>query len=250
MSQLIQARSVRHEHGFDPVTQPVVPSRPLPALPPTSLQMERIRQAFEHPVPWQVEPLFSHEFFVSGTASQGARQAAVLMPLVPRVDGLNVLLTRRADHLHHHAGQVSFPGGCIEPGDPGPIDAAIRETREEVGIERQYVRVIGTQPSLLTTTQFLMTPIVGELLPGFRIMPDASEVAEVFEVPLAVLMDPARHVLHRMQADSGQGRCYYSIRWQSHFIWGATAMLIRNLYHFLAASQSVQPAQPQPKKTQ
>ncbi|MFA5663235.1 CoA pyrophosphatase [Castellaniella sp.] len=238
MSQLIQARSVRHEHGFDPATQPVVPSSPLPALPPASLQLEHIRQAFKRPVSWQIEPLFSRDFDVSGDVGQAARQAAVLVPLVPRVDGLHVLLTRRAEHLHHHAGQVSFPGGCIEPTDPGPVDAAIRETREEIGIERQYVRVMGAQPSLLTTTRFLMTPIVGELLPGFRVMPDASEVAEVFEVPLAVLMDPARHVLHRMQVQYGEGRCYYSIRWGPHFIWGATAMLIRNLYHFLAAAQA------------
>jgi 8-oxo-dGTP pyrophosphatase MutT (NUDIX family) len=161
------------------------------------------------------------------------------MPLVQRDAGLHVLFTRRAAHLHHHAGQISFPGGRIEPSDSGPVAAALRETREEIGVDRHFVQVIGTQPTLLTTTHFLMTPVIGELLPGFRVRPDESEVAEVFEVPLAVLMDPARHVLHQLETSHGHGRCYFAIPWESRFIWGATAILIRNFYHFLAASQGI-----------
>lgn len=235
MSQQIPVPTAGPILGFDPIAQPVLPCDPLPALPPASLQLASIRRAFERPVPWQVEPRFVRDFSPVQRTAPGIREAAVLVPLVQRSTGLHVLLTRRADHLQHHAGQVSFPGGCIEPGDQGPIAAAIRETQEEIGIERQFVRIMGAQPSLLTTTRFLMTPVVGEILPGFHVLPDASEVAEVFEVPLSVLMDPRRHVLHQLQAEHGVGRCYFSIRWQSYFIWGATAALIRNLYHFLAA---------------
>ena len=225
--------------GFDPRIQPILPSAPLPPLPPECLRLDAIRQAFLHPVDWRVEPLFAQAFVPGGDSYARARQAAVLMPLVQRETGLNVLFTRRADHLHHHAGQISFPGGRIESTDSGPVAAAIRETREEIGVEQRYVQVIGTQPTLLTTTQFLMTPVVGELLPGFLVRPDAAEVAEVFEVPLAILMDPARHVLHRMESSLGHGRCYFAIPWESHFIWGATAILIRNFYHFLAAAQGI-----------
>ncbi len=225
--------------SFDPRIQPVLPSAPLPPLPPECLRLDAIRRAFQHPVDWQVEPLFAQAFVPGGDSYARARQAAVLMPLVQRETGLNVLFTRRADHLHHHAGQISFPGGRIESSDDGPVAAAIRETREEIGVERRFVQLIGTQPTLLTTTGFLMTPVVGELLPGFHIRADEAEVAEVFEVPLSVLMDPDRHVLHRLETSLGHGRCYFSIRWESHFIWGATAILIRNFYHFLAAAQGL-----------
>ena len=225
--------------GFDPEIQPVLPCAPLPALPPECLELGYIRQAFQRPIDWQVEPLFAQSFVPGGDSYAQARQAAVLMPLVQRDAGLNVLFTRRAAHLHHHAGQISFPGGRIEPSDQGPVAAALRETLEEIGVAHQFVQVMGTQPTLLTTTSFLMTPVIGELLPGFRVRPDESEVAEVFEVPLTFLMDPARHVLHRLESSHGHGRCYFAIPWESHFIWGATAILIRNFYHFLAASQGM-----------
>ncbi len=225
--------------SFDPQVQPVLPSAPLPVLPSECLQLDYIRRAFQRPVDWRVEPLFAQAFDPGGALHVQARQAAVLMPLVQREAGLHVLFTRRAAHLHHHAGQVSFPGGRIESSDRDPIAAALRETREEIGVDRRFVHVIGTQPTLLTTTQFLMTPVIGELLPGFHVRPDESEVAEVFEVPLEILMDPSRHVLHRLETALGHGRCYFSIRWESHFIWGATAVLIRNFYRFLSASQGI-----------
>ncbi|WP_368640522.1 CoA pyrophosphatase [Castellaniella ginsengisoli] len=225
--------------NFDPQVQPVLPSAPLPPLPPECLRLDAIRQAFQHPVDWRVEPLFAQSFVPGGDSYARARQAAVLMPLVQRDTGLHVLFTRRAAHLHHHAGQISFPGGRIETSDRDPVAAALRETHEEIGVEQRFIQVIGTQPTLLTTTHFLMTPVIGELLPGFHLHPDEAEVAEVFEVPLAVLMNPDRHVLHQMATSLGHGRCYFAIRWQSYFIWGATAILVRNLYHFLAAAQGI-----------
>lgn len=235
---LTQPLHVHRAAAFDPKAQPVVPGTPLPSLPPACLTLAHIRQAFNQPSPWQVEPLFAPAFAPDQRAHAGARRAAVLMPLVQRADGLHVLFTRRAEHLHHHAGQVSFPGGCIEPGDADPIAAALRETSEEIGVDARFVQVLGTQPELLTTTGFLMTPVVATLQAGFHVQAQDSEVAEIFEVPLTVLMDPAHYQLHHLQTQWGHGRYFYAIPWESHFIWGATAILMRNFYHFLAASFS------------
>lgn len=228
--------SRKRKVGFDPKSQPIMPIAALPQLPSECFSLDYIRAAFSRPINWQVDPLFIDSFLPNCTVGNGAREAAVLMPLVKRGNDVNIIFTRRSDHLNDHAGQVSFPGGRIELFDKNPVAAAVRETYEEIGVEQQYVHVMGSQPTLLTTTDFLMTPIIGELLPGFSIKADASEVAEVFEVPLSFLMDPNSHRVHQLQIPSGHGRYYFSITWQSHFIWGATAVLVRNFYHFLAAS--------------
>lgn len=222
--------------GFDPKTQPILQTQALPKLPAECFELDYIRDAFKRSVDWQVDPLFIDSFSPNCIIDNDARKAAVLIPFVQRDADLNIIFTRRSEHLNDHAGQISFPGGCIELFDRDEIDAAVRETYEEIGVEKQYVNVMGSQPSLLTTTDFLMTPIIGELLPGFNIKPDISEVAEVFEVPLEILMDPNYHRIHQLQIPSGHGRYYFSISWQSYFIWGATALLVRNVYHFLAAS--------------
>lgn len=235
---LSQPLHVHHTAAFDPKAQPVVPGATLPSLPPASLTLAHIREAFSRPAAWEVEPLFAQAFAPERAAHADARRAAVLMPLVQRVDGLRVLFTRRSEHLHHHAGQVSFPGGCIEPGDADPVAAALRETGEEIGVDASFVRILGIQPTLLTTTGFLMTPVVAELKAGFHVRAQHTEVAEVFEVPLTVLMDPSRYELRHLQTQWGHGRYFYAIPWESHFIWGATAILMRNFYHFLAASFS------------
>lgn len=234
---LTQPSPVHRAAAFDPKAQPVVPGALLPSLPSAYLTLDHIRRAFSQPSPWEVEPLFAKAFEPEQAAHAQARRAAVLMPLVQRPDGLHVVFTRRSEHLHHHAGQISFPGGCIESGDAGPVAAALRETDEEIGVDAHFVRILGTLPTLLTTTGFLMTPVVAELETGFRIRPQDSEVAEVFEVPLVVLMDPSRYELRHLQSQSVE-RYFYAIPWETHFIWGATATLARNLYHFLAASFS------------
>lgn len=228
--------SKKRKVGFDPKSQPVMPISALPKLPDECLNLDYIRSAFQRPVNWHVDSLFINSFMPNCVVGNSAREAAVLIPFVQRGNDVNILFTRRSDHLNDHAGQISFPGGRIELFDKSPVAAAVRETHEEIGVEQQYINVMGTQPTLLTTTDFLMTPIIGELLPGFNIKPDASEVAEVFEVPLQYLMDPESHRVHQLQIPSGHGRYYFSITWQSHFIWGATAVLVRNFYHFLAAS--------------
>lgn len=232
-----QQRLIRRP-SFDPQTQPVVSTvELLPALLPATIQLEFIRSAFEHPVDWQVEPIFTESFGGDFSEFDDVIQAAVLVPLVQRPAGLNVIFTRRASHLHDHAGQISFPGGRIEAFDRDAIAAAVRETHEEIGIEPQYLKIIGTQPGFLTSTRFTMLPVIGQVLPGFTISPDITEVAEVFEVPLSVLMDPGLHRLHEAQLPEGGHRFYFSITWGPYFIWGATAALIRNLYHYLAAVQ-------------
>lgn len=240
MTHPTPSSSLTRSAGFDPAAQPLLPATFLPPLPPECLQLDYIRQAFARSVDWRVEPLFAQAFLPNTPAFARARRAAVLMPLVQRDTGLHVLFTRRADHLHDHAGQISFPGGRIESSDADAVAAAIRETHEEIGVDQRFVQIMGVQPALLTTTHFVMTPVVGELLPGFRIAADQSEVAEVFEVPLGVLMDPSQYHLHRLQTEWGHGRCYFSVKWQSYFIWGATAILVRNFYHFLAASAGIQ----------
>lgn len=163
------------------------------------------------------------------------KPAAVLVPLVDRPDGLTVLLTRRTAHLAHHAGQVSFPGGNIEPADGGPIDTALRETQEEVGIDRRHVEIIGHLDVYVTRTGFLVTPVVGIVHPPFTLSLDAHEVDEAFEVPLDFLLDPSNH--QKCSADfENTTRFFYAMPYGRHFIWGATAGMLINLYEVLCPS--------------
>lgn len=160
--------------------------------------------------------------------------ASVLVPLVQRAEGLTVLLTRRADHLRDHAGQISFPGGRAEAHDADAAATALREAEEEVGLMRDKIEIIGELPPYATVTHFVVTPVVALVTPPFELKLDAFEVAEAFEVPLAFLMAPAHHHRHRFEFEGGQ-RQFLSMPWGEHFIWGATAAMLRNLYGFLAA---------------
>lgn len=160
------------------------------------------------------------------------RPAAVLVPIIDRNDGLAMLLTRRADHLKSHAGQVSFPGGRIEPSDESPTAAALREAEEEVGLARRFVTVIGRLAPYETGTGFRVVPIVGLVEPGFSLVIDKSEVADVFEVPLAFLMDPRHHERHTGNW-RGEERHFYAMPYNGQRIWGATAGMIVNLYETL-----------------
>lgn len=228
----------RHVVGFDPEAQPIIPVPDLPELGPSSLKLPFIREAFARDFPWQVEPVFTNYFDLDTSAHTDIRQAAVCIPLLDHSDGLHVLFTLRSAKLYNHAGQICFPGGRIEQTDANYVDAALRETWEEIGVEPRFVELIGTQPSFLTSTGYTMKPIVGLLKPGYMLEPDHSEVAEIFEVPLASLLSPSLHRLHEIRPEDGAPRYFFSISWGGYFIWGATAALIRNLYHYLAAAES------------
>ncbi len=160
------------------------------------------------------------------------RSAAVLVPLVERADGITVLLTRRSEHLADHPGQVSFPGGRIEPDDPHPEAAALREAREEVGLAPDRVEVIGRLATYRTRTGFEITPVVGLVTPPFEIAPDSTEVAEVFEVPLAFLLDPA-NAQRRSREWRGMERFFWVFPYSGYYIWGATAGMLVNLAQIL-----------------
>lgn len=164
--------------------------------------------------------------------AEDLRQAAVLVPLVNQPDGITILLTKRTDHLAHHPGQISFPGGHIEPEDDTPEITAIRETEEETGIPAHHIELIGRLDTYITRTGFDITPIVGVLEPNFTLEPDPHEVAEVFEVPLSFFLDPGNHQRHS-RLHEGETRHFYAMPYNDHFIWGATAGMLVNLYEFL-----------------
>lgn len=151
--------------------------------------------------------------------------AAVLLGLVERPEGLALLFTERADHLKDHPGQVSFPGGRIEEGDLGPVEAALREAREEIGLDPQQVSVVGCLEGYLTVTGFLVTPVVGFITPGFEPIPDHAEVAEVFEVPLGFLLQGG-NVRKTYRERIGVRVLTYEIEHDGHRIWGATASML------------------------
>lgn len=160
------------------------------------------------------------------------KDAAVLVPLVTHPGTTTVMLTRRTDHLAHHPGQVSFPGGHIEPEDGTPEETALRETEEETGLHRRHIDLVGRLDTYETRTGFRVIPIVAVVTPPFDLAPDPHEVAEVFEVPLAFLLEPANHHRHSRMFE-GIAREFYAMPYNDHYIWGATAGMLINLYEAL-----------------
>jgi 8-oxo-dGTP pyrophosphatase MutT (NUDIX family) len=162
------------------------------------------------------------------------RHAAVLVPIVDRPEGATVLLTQRTKHLSNHAGQVSFPGGRVEPTDSGPVEAALREAEEEIGLAPHFVEVVGRLDEYETGTGFHITPVVGLVRPGFTLVLDAFEVEAAFEVPLDHVLDIDRHE-RRSGIWQGIERHYWVIPHEERFIWGATAGMLVDLARKLAA---------------
>ena len=159
--------------------------------------------------------------------------ASVLMPIVARGETLTMLFTQRTVHLKEHSGQVSFPGGRAESADPTPEATALRETREEIGLDPRHVELLGRLPEYRTRTGFRITPVVGVVTPPFDLRADEREVAEIFEVPLAFLLDPANH---QRQSREWQGelRWYFAMNFDRYIIWGATAGMLVNLSRYLS----------------
>lgn len=215
---------------FDPKLLPIDSIAGEAALGPERLDPHWLRSRFSNPPVWVPEVLDA--FNVARRAEP--TKASVLVPLVLRENGLTLLLTERTAHLNNHAGQVSFPGGRSEASDTSAIDTALRETEEEVGLHRRHVDVIGTLPDYHTGTGYLVTPVVALVTPPFELRADPAEVAEIFEVPLAFLMDGLNH--QRLSAEMPTGRRgFYAMPYQRFYIWGATAGMLRNLFHFLRA---------------
>ena len=170
---------------------------------------------------------------------QTLKAAAVLVPIVEREEP-TVLLTKRTDHLHHHAGQISFPGGRVEPEDVDFVDTALRETEEEIGLTRDFVEIAGYLDEYQTGTGFHITPVVGFVRPGFALDLDDFEVAEAFEVPLSFLFDPANHQRHA-RVWEGKERRYYAMPYGDYYIWGATAGMLMNLFRRIHGEQAPEP---------
>lgn len=218
---------------FDPLTIPVESIAGETALLPGRLAADWLRMRFTTPPQWQPEIFNEHLLRQDAIAPT---LASVLIPIVVRPKQLTLLLTQRTAHLNDHAGQISFPGGRVDVADTSTVETALRETEEEVGLHRRHIEVLGTLPDYLTGTGYRITPVVSLVQPPFDLLADPFEVAEIFEVPLSFLMDGMNHQRRTADFPDGIGRrTFYSMPYDRFFIWGATAGMLRNLFHFLRA---------------
>jgi 8-oxo-dGTP pyrophosphatase MutT (NUDIX family) len=218
---------------FDPRLVPVTRvDTQLLAVSLEVLQPQALRLRFASPPLWQPELVAEKKF-----VDRQPMQAAVLIPIVMRAQP-TVLLTLRASHLSTHSGQIAFPGGKVDATDADAVAAAMREAHEEVGLDPGALEVLGQLPEYLTGSAFHVTPVVALVRPEFSWMPNPNEVADIFEVPLAFLMNPANHRHHQVELH-GVRREWFSMPYHDgvteRFIWGATAGMLRNLYRFLLA---------------
>lgn len=217
--------------SIDPLLLPIESVANEPALPAAHLQEQWIRQRFIQDLPWSPEMRGDLGFDVKPW-----KHAAVLILIVMRQSGPTVLFTKRTANLREHAGQVSFPGGRVDPEDKHLIDTALRETEEETGIDRADIDVIGQLPAYETRTGYTITPVVGMIKKPFHVQMNETEVDEIFEVPLSFLMNGAHHQRRILAAsESNTRKLIYAIPYERFFIWGATAGMLRNLFHFFRA---------------
>jgi len=219
--------------GFDPRSVPVLAvDSHLPAVPASAQTAQALRHRFAAPPLWS--PEIERERRLSDRAPA---EAAVLIAIVQRAEPM-VLLTERTLHLSAHSGQVAFPGGKRDPEDADATATALREAQEEVGLDPALVEVLGNLPPYVTGTGFVVTPVVGLVPADARYQPNPYEVADLFEVPLAFVLDPANHQRHALDRPEGR-REWLSMPYQDgavqRYIWGATAGMLRNFYRFMQA---------------
>lgn len=218
---------------FDPRRVPVVGvDAHLPAVAETQQTPDALRARFASPPTWEPEVLLEPKFM-----NREPAHASVLVAIMLR-EQPTVLLTERTAHLSTHSGQIAFPGGRADPEDASPADTALREAHEEVGLDRSFVELLGALPTYVTGSSFIITPVVALVQPDCALTPNPYEVADLFEVPLAFLLDPANHRRHVFDRD-GIHREWFSMPYQdagkTRFIWGATAGMLRNFYRFMRA---------------
>lgn len=230
--------------GFDPESADLEVRATEPALPERALSFSgldaifyRIRSEPGFP-DWSPELLRDRRKPVRPVTADTAIPASVLIPLVGQ-DRPQVVLTQRTADLSSHAGQISFPGGRAEQHDPSPEATALREAQEEIGLAPESVRLLGRLPDYFTATGFRVTPVIGWITAEPQFEADEREVADIFQVPLSFLMNPNHHQVRVIPADrspTGERIQFYAMPYQEFFIWGATAAMLRNLYHLLHAA--------------
>ena len=226
---------------FDPRSIPVLGiDSHLAGVALEQLTPQALRDRFRHPPMWTPEHSVEMSF-----SDRPPALAAVLLPLVMREE-LTLLLTERSTNLSTHSGQIAFPGGRTDDTDQDAVDTALREAHEEIALPRHHVEVLGTLPTYVTGSAFIITPVVALIKPGFQLHPNPGEVADVFEVPLRFLMNPAHHQRHETEFN-GVLRQWLSMPYsdpmsqtagseiRERYIWGATAGMLRNFYRFLSA---------------
>lgn len=219
---------------FDPELLPVDSLAGEDPVHPERLTLSWLRERFAEPPQWTPEKTDEHR--LRERADGRIVDAAVLVPLVDRKGALTLLLTQRTEHLTDHSGQVSLPGGRVEESDASIVETALREAREEIGLDARHVEVMGLLPEYLTGTGYRVTPVVAIVHPPFELTADPNEVAEIFEVPLAFLMNGMNHQIRTVMLPDGvRQRTFYTMPYDRFFIWGATAGMLRNLFHFLRA---------------
>jgi 8-oxo-dGTP pyrophosphatase MutT (NUDIX family) len=218
---------------FDPRQIPVLSvDSHLPAVALESLQPAALCKRFAMPPMWKPEVLAEKRFL-----DRTPMHASVLVPIVMR-QRPTVLLTERTLHLSNHSGQIAFPGGKVDEDDADASATALRETYEELGLESSMVHVLGTLPQYVTGSAFIITPVVGLVQATFSLIPNRHEVADVFEVPLDFLMNPANHQRHAFEWEGSRREWFSMPYWDNtteRFIWGATAGMLRNFYRLLSA---------------
>jgi len=234
LGEQLRAQIRAQAAGFDPTQLPLQPCPPPHTpVPAAHWQAAALHERFAQLRQWQPPEVIERAW-----QNQPLTPSAVLIPIVQRPVP-QVLLTQRASSLRNHSGQIAFAGGRVDAQDADAIACALREAYEEIGLEARHIEVIGTLPPYTTGTAFAVTPVVALVQPHYQLHINAQEVDCAFEIPLPHLLDPHKHYLQQFEAN-GQLRRWYAMpscdeHGQSRFVWGASAGMLRNLYHFLLA---------------
>lgn len=216
---------------IDPTVQPVEAVAEGASVSADRLTAEALRRRFAFPPEWQPEVKEEKRFVDRDWLS-----AAVLVPLVDRPGGMSVLLTQRSMRLKDHPGQISFPGGRVDEEDDTHIETALREAKEEIGIDRDRVEILGLMPEYRTGSGFKVIPVVSIVHPPFEISLNKREVEDAFELPFSFFMNGTNYQIRSADFPNALGRRrFYTIPCNGRFVWGATAAMLRNLYHFIRA---------------